>query len=174
MMLSEINPRKKNRISLIHGILKKKKYNKLVNITTRTEKTRLTDIEKKPAVPSRRGRWRSNIGTWREKTQTLMCKTSYKDILYNTGYGQHSIISISGGVPWQLSRLRIWHCHSCGSGYSCGMSPFPDSGTSACHRQGGKKMYIYIYIYPLKIANHHIVHMQYIKLYLRVPIVAQW
>lgn len=26
-------------------------------------------------------------------------------------------------VPWQLSRLRVWHSHYCVSGHSCGVGP---------------------------------------------------
>ena len=26
-----------------------------------------------------------------------------------------------GRVPWWLSRLRIWHCHCCGSHHFCGI-----------------------------------------------------
>ena len=31
----------------------------------------------------------------------------------------------SSGVPWWLSRLRIQHCHCCGSGCSCGSGSIP-------------------------------------------------
>ena len=34
-------------------------------------------------------------------------------------------------VPLWLSRLRIWHCHCCGSGYSYGASLIPRLGN--CH-----------------------------------------
>ena len=44
------------------------------------------------------------------------------------------------GVPWWLSRLRIWHHLCCGSGHYCGMSLIPDLGTSACCRSGQKEM----------------------------------
>ena len=37
------------------------------------------------------------------------------------------------GASWWLSRLRIWHCHCCGSG------PIPGPGTFACCRHGQKK-----------------------------------
>ena len=30
------------------------------------------------------------------------------------------------------SRLRIWHCHSCSVGYSCGSDLIPGPGTSLC------------------------------------------
>jgi len=36
-------------------------------------------------------------------------------------------------VPWWLSRLRIQHCHCCGSGDCCGMGSNPGLGTSTCH-----------------------------------------
>ena len=34
---------------------------------------------------------------------------------------------VGRGVLWRCSRLRIWHCHSCGSGYCCsvGLDPWP-------------------------------------------------
>ena len=35
--------------------------------------------------------------------------------------------------PWWLSGLRIQRCHSCGSGYNCGMGLIPGLGTSTCH-----------------------------------------
>ena len=31
------------------------------------------------------------------------------------------------------SGLKIWHCHCCGSGYSCGIGLI-SLGTSICHR----------------------------------------
>ena len=37
------------------------------------------------------------------------------------------------GVPWWLSRLRIWHCHCCGLG------SIPGPGTSACWGNSQKK-----------------------------------
>ena len=37
-----------------------------------------------------------------------------------TGVGARWKCSVSQGIPWQLRGLRIWHCHCCGSGYSCG------------------------------------------------------
>ena len=43
------------------------------------------------------------------------------------------------GVPLWLGGLKIWCCHSCGSGYSCGIGSIPGPGTSACSRQGQKK-----------------------------------
>ena len=39
----------------------------------------------------------------------------------------------ASGVPWRLIRLRIWHCHSCGSGSIVG------PGTSTCHGAWPKK-----------------------------------
>ena len=36
------------------------------------------------------------------------------------------------GVPWWLSRLRIWRCHCCGSSYCCCEGLTPDPRTSAC------------------------------------------
>ena len=41
--------------------------------------------------------------------------------------------SRTGGVPWGLSGLRIWHCHCSRAG------SVPGLGTSACHRCGKKK-----------------------------------
>ena len=41
--------------------------------------------------------------------------------------------------PWLISRFRIQSCHSCGSGYSCGLGSFLSPGTSACCRGGQKK-----------------------------------
>ena len=38
------------------------------------------------------------------------------------------------GIPWWRSRLRIRHCHCCGSGHSCGRSLILGPGTSACLR----------------------------------------
>ena len=34
------------------------------------------------------------------------------------------------------SGLRIWHCHSCGVGHSCGSDSIPGLGTSIRHRCG--------------------------------------
>ena len=45
-----------------------------------------------------------------------------------------TIQNIGIGVPWWLSRLRIWHCHCCGSGCCCGVGLIPDLGTFSCHR----------------------------------------
>ena len=42
------------------------------------------------------------------------------------------------GVPWGLNRFRIWRCHCCGSGHSCGSGSVPDLGTSACCGHGQK------------------------------------
>ena len=39
----------------------------------------------------------------------------------------------SGGVPWWLSRLRIWHCHCYGLGHFCGEGLMSGPGTSTCH-----------------------------------------
>ena len=36
------------------------------------------------------------------------------------------------GVSSWLSRLRIHHCHCCGSGYICGVGSIPRLGTSTC------------------------------------------
>jgi len=38
------------------------------------------------------------------------------------------------GVPWWLSRLRIWHCQCCGLGWSYGTGSTPCPGTSTCCR----------------------------------------
>ena len=35
-------------------------------------------------------------------------------------------------IPWWCSRLRIWHCHSCGTGCSSGVGSIPGLGTAAC------------------------------------------
>ena len=35
--------------------------------------------------------------------------------------------------------LRIWCCHCCGSGYSCGVGSIPGLGTSACPGRDRKK-----------------------------------
>ena len=43
------------------------------------------------------------------------------------------------GVPWWLSRLRIWHCQCCGLGRCCGVGLIPIPGVSMCHRHGQKK-----------------------------------
>uniref|UniRef100_A0A8D1NRS6 Epidermal growth factor receptor pathway substrate 15 n=1 Tax=Sus scrofa TaxID=9823 RepID=A0A8D1NRS6_PIG len=43
------------------------------------------------------------------------------------------------GVPWWLSRLRIWHCHCGGSSHCCGVGLIPGPGTSACLGHGQKK-----------------------------------
>ena len=40
---------------------------------------------------------------------------------------------LSRGVPWWLSRIRIWCCHC------CGMSLIPVLGTSTCHGRDQKK-----------------------------------
>ena len=45
--------------------------------------------------------------------------------------------TLKTGISWQLSRLRIQHCHCCGSGHCCDTdSLLPGLGTSACHRCG--------------------------------------
>ena len=44
------------------------------------------------------------------------------------------------GVPWWLSALRIWHCHCCGSGYSCGAGSIPGPGTFTCCGNGKKRI----------------------------------
>ena len=46
---------------------------------------------------------------------------------------QHSV-----GVPWWLSRLGIWCCHSWGLGHCCGANSVLGLGTSACHGYGQK------------------------------------
>ena len=43
------------------------------------------------------------------------------------------------GVPSWFSKLGIWCCEKCGSGYSCGVGSTPGLGTSVCHRCGQKK-----------------------------------
>ena len=45
------------------------------------------------------------------------------------------------GVPWWLSRLRIWHCHCYGSGCCCGTGSIPDPGSLVFlgHSQKKKK-----------------------------------
>ena len=42
-------------------------------------------------------------------------------------------------VSLWLSRLRIWHCHCYGSGYSCGMCSIPGPGTFGFHGCSQKK-----------------------------------
>ena len=44
-----------------------------------------------------------------------------------------------GGVPWWLSRLRIWCCHCCGLGHHSGTGSIPGPQTSACYGHGQKK-----------------------------------
>ena len=39
------------------------------------------------------------------------------------------------GVPWQLTGLRIWHCHCYGSDCCCGSSSIHGLGTSTCRRR---------------------------------------
>ena len=39
----------------------------------------------------------------------------------------------------QCSGLRIWHCHSCGIGHSCGSDWIPGPGTSIRHECSQKK-----------------------------------
>ena len=43
------------------------------------------------------------------------------------------------GVPWRLSRLRIWCCHCSSSGNSCGMGSIPGPWTSTCLVCGQRK-----------------------------------
>ena len=50
------------------------------------------------------------------------------------------------GVPWWLSRLRIQHCHYCGSGYCCGGGLIPGLGTSACCRHDQKEKNLKFYL----------------------------
>ena len=38
-----------------------------------------------------------------------------------------------------LTRLRIQHCHCCGSGYICGSGSISGLGNSACHGNNQKK-----------------------------------
>lgn len=45
---------------------------------------------------------------------------------------QHEINNYRG-TPWWLSRLRIWHCHLCGSGHCCGTGS-PQPGKFFMHR----------------------------------------
>ena len=46
--------------------------------------------------------------------------------------GSEECIKDNQGVSWWCSRLRIWHCHSCGVGL------IPGLGTSARLRHGQK------------------------------------
>ena len=57
--------------------------------------------------------------------------------LYFASLSAYSILiivkrNIQWGIPWQLSGLRIRHCHCCGSGYSCDEGWIPGLGTSIC------------------------------------------
>lgn len=55
----------------------------------------------------------------------------------------HSLIQKAAmGVPWWLSGLRIWRCHS------CGRSLLPDPGASECPWHGQKK----------KKSREHLIH----------------
>ena len=68
------------------------------------------------------------------KTKTTQQITN-KDLLCSTGsYTQHLVIKKkkSPKFPWS-SRLRIQHCHSCGTGST------PDLRTFVCRRHGQKK-----------------------------------
>ena len=38
------------------------------------------------------------------------------------------------GVPWRLSELRVWSCHCCDLGCSCGVGSILGVGTSVCLR----------------------------------------
>ena len=40
----------------------------------------------------------------------------------------------STGVLSCLGGLRIWHCHCCGSGYSCALGSIPGLGTCECQQ----------------------------------------
>ena len=55
------------------------------------------------------------------------------------------------GVPWWLSRLRIWCCHCCASGYRCGMGLISGLGSSACHVCSPPKNPNVLYLQALKI-----------------------
>ena len=46
-------------------------------------------------------------------------------------------------APWWLSRLKIQHCHCCGSGCCCGSVSIPGLGTSACLRHGLKNKNVF-------------------------------
>ena len=48
------------------------------------------------------------------------------------------LISISPNCTW-FCRLRIQHCHCCGSSHCCGISSVPGPGTSTCRRHGQNK-----------------------------------
>ena len=50
----------------------------------------------------------------------------------------HSFNKYFNVVPWWHSRLRIQHCHCCGTGHSCGIGLTPVLGTCACCRCGQK------------------------------------
>ena len=50
--------------------------------------------------------------------------------------GIFAVSKTPSGVPHWLSRLRIWHCHCCGSGHCCGARLIPSQGTSTCPCQG--------------------------------------
>ena len=61
--------------------MESKKYNKVVNIT---RKKQTPNIENKLVITSggrEAGRSKIGVGNW--KVQIIMCKLSYKDILYN-------------------------------------------------------------------------------------------
>ena len=47
-------------------------------------------------------------------------------------------IDILIGVPWWLSRLRIWHCHCCDSRHCCGLSLTPGPGNFSMLRERPK------------------------------------
>ena len=44
------------------------------------------------------------------------------------------------GVPWWLSRLRIWHCHCSGLDCCCDTVSILGPGTSTCHERGQKNI----------------------------------
>ena len=43
------------------------------------------------------------------------------------------------GVPAAAQWINIWHCHSCGVGFSRGSESVPGLGTSICHRISQKR-----------------------------------
>ena len=77
--------------------MESKKYNKLVNITTTTKKSRLINTENKLVVTSRKreeGKGKIRVGD--KEVQTVRYKISYKNLLYNTG----NIANIYNDYKW--------------------------------------------------------------------------
>ena len=80
--------------------------------------------------------------SWEEKTSTLLVRDHGKVSNTSSGDGINSQWMFLGShvvVPSWVRRLGIWHCHCCGSGYSCVKGSIPGPGTSAYWKNNNNK-----------------------------------